>query len=134
MRFSPLQKALDFFRPDIEDEKWGMEACEQYCLKSGPAIWCKGASVSTDENMRRVAMAENAPTAGAQGVRTRKNELRECFDKYDKPSDFRREHPEVFARNCSGIMAVYASRLREKQCDMPTIYWYFGATRSGKTF
>lgn len=45
-RFTPLKKMLLFCTPDIEEEKFGMKQCEQYCTKSASALYRMGEVLS----------------------------------------------------------------------------------------
>lgn len=122
---------MDFLCPRVEDIYSTLEQCTDYCLKSGPAYWSLGQVTSQQELDRRVALSA---VQGSSETNRIKVNLEMCFEQYDRPSQFRREHPAIFAKNCNGIMAIYASRLREVSCEMPIIFWYFGPTRSGKTY
>jgi len=98
-------------------------------VKSGPALFKHGEVLSVQEKARRGQLQKEQ----ADENRVKDN-LKMCFDKYKTVREFKIGAPQIYARNSQGINSVYAERIREIPIDKPRIDWYFGKTRSGKTY
>lgn len=119
--------------PRIEECKFGMKQCREYCIKAGRPLFEIGNVLSSEEQVRRTQLAQQQ-ASNNKAHEHRVDSLKIGFDIYKSVTEWKQKDPATYARNCHGIDLVYANRLREVPIIKPKIDWFFGPTRSGKTY